>query len=55
MLLRVRGTPIHELDGEYWTERETKGKVHFQARAGNSSDDFAHAQGQKYKDLLARK
>jgi hypothetical protein len=49
MLLHIRGTPIHQLDGEYWTDRETKGELSFAARSSEVSHDFSQAQAKTYK------
>jgi hypothetical protein len=49
MLLYVRGTPIHQLDGEYWTDRETKGELVFAARSREVFHDFAQANKARYK------
>ena len=49
MLLYVRGTPIHQLDGEYWTDRETKGELTLTLRSKELCHDFAQAQGAHYK------
>ena len=51
LLLFVRGAPIHRLDGEYWTDRETKGEIEFVTRSKKVADDFKHAQGFTYKAL----
>jgi hypothetical protein len=50
MLLYVRGAPIHQLDGEYWTDRETKGELVFKSRCNNfAAHDFNHAERLKYQ------
>jgi hypothetical protein len=49
MLLYVRGIPIHQLDGEYWTDRQTKGKLNLRLRSGELCHDFAQAQKAHYK------
>jgi hypothetical protein len=49
MLLSVRGTPPHQLDGEYWTDRGTKGELTLPLRSNTVSDDFGNAQGAKYE------
>ncbi|MBS1851847.1 MAG: hypothetical protein JST79_13115 [Acidobacteria bacterium] len=51
MLLHVRGNPIHQLDGEYWTERKTKGELRFEAWAKGSCSDFEHCKRQSYRQL----
>lgn len=48
MLLYVRGTPVHQLDGEYWTDRDTKGEVKFVARCKALSHDFEQARSLDY-------
>jgi SMODS-associating 2TM, beta-strand rich effector domain len=54
MLLHVRGNPIHQLDGEYWTERKTKGAVHFDVRAEELCSDFEHCKRQSYRQLVGK-
>jgi hypothetical protein len=51
MLLYVRGTPIHQLDGEYWTDRETKGELILKLRSNELSHDFEAAQKAHYEEL----
>jgi hypothetical protein len=49
MLLSIRGAPIHQLDGEYWTDRGTKGEMTLRERCrGTAAADFDHAQRCKY-------
>jgi hypothetical protein len=48
MLLYVRGTPVHQLDGEYWTDRGTKGELTLAMRSSGLCHDFAEAQNAKY-------
>jgi hypothetical protein len=43
MRLNVRGVPVQKIEGEYWTDRKTKGDVSFLLRAGTSSYDFSQA------------
>jgi SMODS-associating 2TM, beta-strand rich effector domain len=43
MLLSIRGDPARKLDGEYWTDRETKGSVAFLDRAKQTSYEFNDA------------
>jgi hypothetical protein len=50
-LFYVRGTPIHQLDGEYWTDRNTTGELVFSHRTKQEAHDFVQAQGFKYKNL----
>ena len=52
LLLYVRGAPIHRLEGEYWTDRETKGEILLSERMkGKLADDFQQAQGFAYRPL----
>ena len=51
MLLHVRGKPIHRLEGEYWTDRQTKGEMEFTARSEKLAEDFQQAQGFQYKSI----
>jgi hypothetical protein len=51
MLLYVRGTPIHQLDGEYWTDRSTKGELMFSAKTAAISHDFGQATRLTYDPL----
>jgi hypothetical protein len=55
LLLSIRGTPIHQLDGEYWTDRNTKGEVVFNARSREVAHDYGHAETLKYVQLAFRK
>ena len=50
-LLNVRGTPTHQLDGEYWTDRNTKGEAIFTSRCKDEAHDFGHAQRFRYRSL----
>jgi len=44
MLLYVRGKLVHQLDGEYWTDRKTKGELKFAARSHDEYlEDFEKA------------
>ncbi len=43
MLLNIRGVPVQKMEGEYWTDRKTKGDVSFVLRSSESSYDFAQA------------
>ncbi len=54
-LLYVRGTPIHKLDGEYFTERLTKGEMEFTARSDKEAHDFGQARGFKYQKLAGHR
>jgi SMODS-associating 2TM, beta-strand rich effector domain len=49
MLLHVRGVPAHQLDGEYWTDRQTKGELTFRLRSKELCHDFPQAQKVHYK------
>jgi hypothetical protein len=49
MLLHVRGVPVHQLDGEYWTDRKTKGELTFKLRSTQLCHDFEQAQKIEYK------
>jgi predicted pore-forming effector associated with SMODS systems len=49
MLLYVRGVPVHQLDGEYWTDRGTKGELTLTLRSKDHMHDFAQAQNANYK------
>jgi hypothetical protein len=49
MLLYVRGIPVHQLDGEYWTDRGTKGELMLTLRTRDLMHDFAQAQNASYK------
>jgi hypothetical protein len=44
----VRGTRVHQLDGEYWTDRGTKGELTLALRSSGLCHDFAEAQNAKY-------
>ena len=48
MLVSLVGDPIHKLDGEYWTDRSTKGEVAFSARTKGIAHDFEEAAQQKF-------
>ncbi len=50
-LLSVRGKPIHRLEGEYWTERQTKGEMEFTERSEKLAEDFQQAHGFDYRQL----
>lgn len=41
--LEVSGTPAHRLAGRYWTDRDTKGELQFEARRTKIVDDFRDA------------
>ena len=53
LLLSVRGRPIHQLDGEYWTDRKTAGQMGFKQRSKKEAHDFGQAQGSEYEALSA--
>lgn len=41
--LEVSGTPAHRLTGRYWTDRDSKGEMQFDARSSKLADDFDDA------------
>jgi hypothetical protein len=43
MLLYVSGTPVHQLHGEYWTDRNTKGELTFGTRSHEQFHDYDQA------------
>jgi hypothetical protein len=45
MMLLALGVPAIKLDGEYWTDRRTKGAVTFLSRVKLVAQDFTHAAG----------
>jgi hypothetical protein len=45
MVLHVRGLPVQQLDGGYWTERFTKGNAIFLNRVSATGHDFNNAAG----------
>jgi len=47
-LLNVIGSPIHKLDGEYWTDRSTSGELTFVSRTKKIVHDFEEAKKQAY-------
>jgi SMODS-associating 2TM, beta-strand rich effector domain len=51
MLLYVRGAPIHQLDGEYWTDRKTKGEITLRARSPHLFSDFEQARRAHYDSI----
>jgi SMODS-associating 2TM, beta-strand rich effector domain len=51
LLMSVRGTLIHRLEGEYWTDRNTAGEIVFTARSADEAHDFTQAQLFKYKSV----
>lgn len=44
-LTLVGGANPSALEGHYWTDRDTKGELHFKARAAGLADSFAQARG----------
>lgn len=48
LLLRVQGDPPASLEGEYWTDRATKGELRFKARSGKLFDGFESASAGPY-------
>ncbi len=53
LLLSIRGTPVHQLDGEYWTDRNTKGEIFLRSRSKETAHDFAQAQRLHYKSTTS--
>jgi hypothetical protein len=49
MLVYVHGSPAHQLDGEYWTDRETKGEITLSLRSSELCHDVGQAQKANYK------
>jgi|SRR5215469_4064542 len=47
-LLNVIGSPIHKLDGEYWTDRATGGELTFTKRTRKLVHDYDEALQQVY-------
>src|SRR5579859_2810115 len=43
MLLNVRGDKVYQLDGEYWTDRLTRGEAKFTTRSRMICHDFGQA------------
>jgi hypothetical protein len=43
MLLHVRGNEVYQLDGEYWTDRLTRGEAKFTTRSKTICHDFGQA------------
>ena len=52
LLVSVRGNPVHQLDGEYWTDRYTMGEVKFTAKIRPQCHEFDEARKHKY-DVIA--
>ena len=48
MLFTVRARPRLALEGEYWTDRDTKGELRFTARSGRVLDSFDAAAAERY-------
>lgn len=45
LVLRVVGTfPVRRLEGEYWTDRQSRGALVFEGRSSKAADSFADAQ-----------
>jgi hypothetical protein len=42
-LLSIRGDPVHQVDGEYWTDQGTRGQITFHERTKKLSHDFRQA------------
>jgi hypothetical protein len=49
MLLTVRARPGLALEGEYWTDRDTKGELRFTARTNRMLDGFDAAAAERYE------
>lgn len=49
ILLHVRGSPPQVLEGEYWTDRDTKGELRFTGRSNRILPSFEAATAAKYK------
>jgi hypothetical protein len=47
-LLNLIGKPIHKLDGEYWTDRDTGGELTFTVRTRKIVHDFEEATRQEF-------
>lgn len=43
--LEISGAPAHRLMGRYWTDRDSKGEIKFDARCAKLADDFDDAVG----------
>jgi hypothetical protein len=48
LLLHVRGSPPYALDGEYWTDRSTKGELRFTGRSCKLFHDYDRATAARY-------
>ncbi len=51
LLLHIQGNPPHTLSGQYWTDRDTKGELHFTERSRKLYYDFEDAEKGSYKKL----
>jgi hypothetical protein len=51
VLLNVRGNPPHALEGEYWTDRNTKGELRFEQHSKHIHYDFVSARDEEYRHL----
>jgi len=51
MLLNVRGDKVYQLDGEYWTDRLTRGEAKFTTRSKTICHDFGQAAQVTYQGL----
>ncbi len=49
LLLHIQGNPPHSLSGQYWTDRDTKGELHFSERSRKLYSDFEDADKGLYK------
>lgn len=51
ILLSVHGEPPHALDGEYWTDRDTKGELRFTTKIGKLFYDFDSASCATFEEI----
>jgi hypothetical protein len=49
MLLHVRGDKVYQLDGEYWTDRATRGEIKFSLWSKAKCHDFGQASQVAYQ------
>lgn len=48
MLIRVDGDPASQLNGEYWTDRVTRGEIRFHERSKKLHFNFQSAEAERY-------
>jgi hypothetical protein len=53
LLLQIHGRPPSSLDGQYWTDRDTKGELRFTERSNQVFYDFESAAAGMYEGRLA--